>query len=466
MNSKFGFFSLLSRLHKDEHGTILVQFAVYFVALFGFIGLALDGGRYLLLHNSLQDLADAAALAGAAKLDGTRGAITRATAAAQAMADDNPPRWYDTGGSTSIGTPVFYSSLNPDTATTSDKDAKYIKVTTDVTEGGISKIVPTFLAAVGAGFKAASATAMAKATSSQCFPTSMMLCNPSEPQTGSTGDTSSFNPPVGAEFVFSVAGNTGDLNPGVFNLLDTPDGSGSDNAIKGFLSQQTPQFCFNGSTSTAHGQKTNATIVGINVRFDQRPNGDITGLDLTPAPVKIDGQANPGADCNKQTDVSAHSFPLPHDQSFTPATLSNGGSQQGSGPQLMDLQTYWANHHPGNLPTGVTTRWQIYQLEVAVIGNAGTWLTDTAEPHGAVCAPSSTEVAPEFYANRRLLTVAVVDCRYWGVHGNAENNIPINTYANFFLIRPSDGNIYTEYVGKNQINGANSLLRLIVQLVR
>jgi len=67
MNSKFGFFSLLPPLGNDERGTILVQFAVYIVAVFGFIGLALDGGRYLLLHNSLQDLADAAALAGAAK---------------------------------------------------------------------------------------------------------------------------------------------------------------------------------------------------------------------------------------------------------------------------------------------------------------------------------------------------------------------------------------------------------------
>jgi Flp pilus assembly protein TadG len=73
MNSKLGFFSLLSRLDKDEHGTILVQFTVY---LFGLIGLALDGGRYPLLHNSLQNLADAAALAGAAKLDGTSGATT------------------------------------------------------------------------------------------------------------------------------------------------------------------------------------------------------------------------------------------------------------------------------------------------------------------------------------------------------------------------------------------------------
>jgi Flp pilus assembly protein TadG len=471
MSSKLGFFSLLSRLDKDERGTILVQFTVYLVAVFGFIGLTLDGGRYLLLHNSLQDLSDAAALAGAAKLDGTSGAIARATAAAQAMADNNPPRWYDVGGSTSIGTPVFYSSLNPDTATTSDKDAKYIKVTTDVTAAGVSKVVPTFLIAVGAVSQPASAAAMAKATGSQCFATSMMLCNPSEPRTGSTGDTSSFDPPVGAEFIFSVAGNTGAFSPGVFNLLDTPEGSGSDVEIKKFLSQQTPQFCFTGGTSPAQGQKTNATIVGINVRFDQQPNGNTSGLDLTPAPIKISGQANPAnkqgrVNCNQQNDVSAQSFPLPHDRSFTPPTMSQGGSQQGSGPTLADLQAYWSNHHPGSLPADVTTRWQIYQLEVTGSGDAGIWKTDAVEPHGPVCAPTNTEVAPEFAAGRRLLKVAVVDCLYWGVHGNAVNNIPITTYADFFLIRPSDGNIYTEYVGKNQINGGNSLLRLIVQLVR
>ena len=163
MNFKFWHRAPLSRLGKDEHGTILMQFTVYLVAIFGFVGLALDGGRYLLLHNSLQDLADAAALAGATKLDGTSGAITRATAAAQAMADNNPPRWYDTGGSTSIGTPVFYRSLNPDIATTLDKEASYIQVTTDVTAGGVSQIVPTFLVAVGATSKPVRATAMAKA---------------------------------------------------------------------------------------------------------------------------------------------------------------------------------------------------------------------------------------------------------------------------------------------------------------
>ena len=59
----------------DQHGSILVQFTVYLVALFGLAGLLWDTGRYLLAHNDLQDLADAAASAGAADLDGTRNSL-------------------------------------------------------------------------------------------------------------------------------------------------------------------------------------------------------------------------------------------------------------------------------------------------------------------------------------------------------------------------------------------------------
>src|SRR3974377_1312900 len=98
MRLRIGLLSLLSRLGKDESATVLVQFSIYIIAIMGMIGLALDGGRFLLLNNSLQELADAAALAGAAQLDGLPDAITRADAAAQATASNNPPRWYDVGG--------------------------------------------------------------------------------------------------------------------------------------------------------------------------------------------------------------------------------------------------------------------------------------------------------------------------------------------------------------------------------
>jgi len=77
--------SFFSPLGRDERGTILVQFTISLIAILGFIGLALDGARVFLLHNDLQDLADAAARAGAASLDGTANALTNADAAARSL---------------------------------------------------------------------------------------------------------------------------------------------------------------------------------------------------------------------------------------------------------------------------------------------------------------------------------------------------------------------------------------------
>ena len=58
-------FACVGRFGRDERGTVLVPFILYLVAIMGMIGLAFDGARTILLHNGLQDLADAAALAAA-----------------------------------------------------------------------------------------------------------------------------------------------------------------------------------------------------------------------------------------------------------------------------------------------------------------------------------------------------------------------------------------------------------------
>jgi len=77
MREVFKLASFFSPLGRDERGTILVQFTISLIAILGFIGLALDGARVFLLHNDLQDLADAAARAGAASLDGTANALNQ-----------------------------------------------------------------------------------------------------------------------------------------------------------------------------------------------------------------------------------------------------------------------------------------------------------------------------------------------------------------------------------------------------
>jgi Flp pilus assembly protein TadG len=73
----FRLLSEIAKLVRDETGTVIVQFTVYLVVIFGMIGLALEGAQLFLLHNDLQDLADAAAIAGAKDLDGTNNAFAR-----------------------------------------------------------------------------------------------------------------------------------------------------------------------------------------------------------------------------------------------------------------------------------------------------------------------------------------------------------------------------------------------------
>lgn len=484
MRKSFGLHPLIVRLRRDKRGSIIIQSTLTIIVIMGMIGLALDGGRLFMVNNDLQDLADAAALAGAAKLDGTSGAMQRADAAARNL--NNNVRWWNVSGPKILALTSgvqFYktlSDLDADNPAQTDKDANYIKVTT-----GAWQVAPTFLVVVGAiSNNSTNATAVAESGTAMCVPMSMMLCNPYEPLTDSTGDTSNFNPAPGTMFVFGTTGNTR-YSPGVFNLLQDANQDNSDLAVEKLLAQQTADLCSTAGTRPAQGQKTNATQIGINVRFDQQPNGDVTGLDQTPAPIKIDGYVprngtnfcdgnlvndtpTPYSNCATDHTISC---PLPRDQTFS-SVGSSGGSQIGGGPALTDLQAYWSNHHPGILPTGVNTRYQIYQLEVAGTGNAKTWLTDTVEPHGPQCALASTEVPPEFAASRRVVPIAVVDCLYWGVKGNSVNKIRINSYADFFLTEatPSSGstsgNIYTEFVTTHHTDENGSGLHSIVRLVR
>src|SRR5947207_3302796 len=117
------------KLGRDERGTVLVPFTLYLIAIMGMIGLALDGARTILVHNQLQDLADAAALAAAEQLDGAQDALTRADTAARSLTTNTPTRWYDVSGAAILsGTDgvKFYNSLDPDTITTDPKTANYI----------------------------------------------------------------------------------------------------------------------------------------------------------------------------------------------------------------------------------------------------------------------------------------------------------------------------------------------------
>jgi hypothetical protein len=108
-------------------------------------------------------------------------------------------------------------------------------------------------------------------------------------------------------------------------------------------------------------------------------------------------------------------------------------------------------------------------LEAAGRGDAATWSTDAVEPHGPQCAPAG--VLPGT-ASRRVISVAVVDCLYWGVQGNSINNIRVGTYADFFLTEATPmtglnkGNIYTEFITTHQADDPSGGFHSFVRLVR
>ena len=233
----------------------------------------------------------------------------------------------------------------------------------------------------------------------------------------------------------------------------------------------------------------------MNVRFD---SPIASGDQSLSAPVVIDGftssgsgfncnryapsqggsgqptPAGSGPDWSQYTDASgvpanygtlcstpSTSCPLPRDRTIT--------NNMGNGVNAADLQLYWQNHHSGGLPAGATTRYQIYQQEVA--GTAAfTAASELREPHAPFCAKATLG-----NASRRIINVGVVDCSYWGITGK-KTLPPTTLYAQFFMTEPAlaDGSIYAEFVGafgvaSNSPTTANqpgNAIHQVVQLVR
>jgi Flp pilus assembly protein TadG len=470
------------------------------------------------------------------------------TAGGSSACPNTPARWFDGAAGTTIlprtAGVQFYSSLDPvngDTVTTDPKTANYVKVTT----GQDWQVAPAFLAGATAllGFAAPSssisASAMAQGNNiANCVLTQSFVCNPWEGSEGNAGTASNFSSHVSVGQMVTLVDGAGAA--GNWGLIEPPAGK-SPRLFDGFWSGLSiGSACTTGNSqgNTRPGNVGKFAQDGMNVRFDS-PIGNNPPSESVSAPIVIDGfqSSGNGFSCNRidpnitgnqnnggngipaepagfhQTDWinpntglpdngaaydnactnNLGSCPLPRDRSFTNVANNNqspwGLFQLGNGPNSADLQAYWTNHHGGTLPLGVTTRYQIYQREVPVAqGGLGT-ATFTAASHaaeneGPTCNKSSTGDI-----SRRVLTVAVVDCQYWGISG--EKALPATTLvAQFFMTEPAmsagpgvagggtpsgGGIIVGEYMGSSPVDNSNCLanpnslscaLHKIVQLVR
>ena len=177
----------LLNLHRDEDGSVLIWSTLVIFIIIGMVGLGVDGARILNLNSNLQEIADAAAIAGAQQLDGSAGAITNATNAAINLLQSSSTqpvsgdilKWSDVSASGYIivdsgpNAPKFFTSTG--TATTDPQQAARIQVTTMVRNVSI-----TFSAVSNVTSLSTSATATAQVSYSNCAPVQSFICNPYE----------------------------------------------------------------------------------------------------------------------------------------------------------------------------------------------------------------------------------------------------------------------------------------------
>lgn len=186
--AKLGWCSFLKRLCACEHGGVLIYLAFMLPMLMGAMALSVDLGRAFILNTELKDFPDAAALAGAAELDGRDGAMAASESAARSgLAGTllNVQAFATDGGGSGIvvdqvvllrNLPADGTNFTVGDTATSDADARFIFVSVvnrNVRSGlsralGVVSDYDTRARSI-AGFQAV-----------HCRIPAMMMCNPLE----------------------------------------------------------------------------------------------------------------------------------------------------------------------------------------------------------------------------------------------------------------------------------------------
>lgn len=480
----------IQNLARDEAGTILVFWGIALGVILGIVALSFDLGRASITRSELQSFADSVALAAAGELDGNADAIERATEAANLIVDSQN---FGNTGRTLTGeasyTLTFHASLPPsDTsamtaATTDPALAAFVRVS----------VTPTVVESTfGAAFAALTnrqnrdfevgANAVAGLSIYACDITPMMFCIPGP----DVWPDPSAKANIGKMVHLRAGGQGAAWGPGNFGFLDPtgalidPDGpcatlNGAQllACLVGGVDRITQ--CFNQrGVDTEPGQKVGLEDAFFNVRFDiyrSIMNSKHNDPDYAPAPNVIKGIVPRGnGSCvgnNSDGPPVSGTLPLPRDDCF-PACSRFGDGDWSAGRTEYVNWNYGITPGAPNTPDphpNARTRYEYYLAEIAA-ANGGPILTGRRETGLPTCS-SSPPAAPE----RRILTVAGVDCAKAGIRGSA-TNVPVREFYKIFLTEPVDSfGIYGEIVGSASVPGTSNegiggRVRDVVQLYR
>lgn len=480
-------FRFLRKLAWDEAGFVLVFYAICIPVLLGLIGLVIDGGRLLNLDAQTAAFSDAAALAAAARLDRSPGAIPAARAAALSL--QNRPRFAETGGDrlalrfaaqlSDLSNPAY--SL-PDWA---GAEAVYVEVTTSE-----ASLTGSFLALVGARPVPVRRRSLAESQYYACDVTPLVLCHPNPTSFAETARP-------GRQYRLTMDGNR---VAGSVALLDRPGVSGGNQSLRDLADDQ-PAFCY------ADGVKLRTTFASsefddaVNVRFDRyRGRAGPIASDLAvypPAPNIIQGRQYQSCASPLNLYNTTPPFALPRDSAFR-GLVPTGPWDKGTGDwriaapltgldarTALDEYILWNHADKGTEFQAhlrvAPSRWKIYLLELGLDerredvlvdtrGYAATATMPTGGPLGSPARERATPICyagsrPSTAARRRILYLSVVDCDGFPTTATASNLS--QRVARFFLTEPSDlGAILVEFTGLLTPTRDDGKLRHVVQLVR
>ena len=356
-----------------QRGTVAIATAVSAVALLGFLGVVVDGGRMFVAKTELQNAADACALAAAYELDGNANALTRAENAGIAVATRHMLNFQseavvatasDIQFSTTLSSPSGDNTNYQTQAAGAPAASKYAMCT--LTRPGFPVTVSSIVGATAKAVAARAVATIAPAQSACAIPLGVCSKGPA-PGYG-------FTPGEWVSGRFDAGGGL----TGSFNWIDfTPQGGG----LSELANLLTGQGMCNTSVGTDVGQSGllgNAAAKAWNSRFGLYQGGGGNPQPAT-APPDFTGY------------------------SYTPMSYP---AQADALPDFLSPQRVNNSSFQGNAATGLS------------ISEA--YSTSTSADHAA------------YGANRRLVTAPIIDCAGWV----SSQTVPIQDYACVLMLHP------------------------------
>jgi len=488
----------LTHLIRSQDAAVAPTVAISLFGLIAIGGIAFDYARLAAMDSELQAAADQAALAAATQLDQKSDAITRSTDAANNLIQNNSR--FASDRSTLSATLNFYDTYTQSSdsghATTDATKARFVQVTLSSRQANYS-LTPVIALFNSGGI---SAHAIAGMGSAICKVPPLMICNPRE---GSNPDDFPNSSDIGKGLKLE-AGGGGAWAPGNYGYLDF--GAGAHALEQALGANSDVENCISSDQiSTKPGNTASATDA-LNTRFDIFENGLTNYCDpsagncspsLNARKDVVHTQITAGAkgkapncgfatgsdpwtlpsteyapDPTTRTSVTPTNMGMPRD--ICHAVSSNGDCQGNAnrfGDGNWDRTLYFTvNHNPSDLSAAASwagktsttlTRYDVYKWELATTGAlnerkaelATTGKGGTPDYYSYPAPMCATGVgASTTVKDRRVLTVAVVDCTAGNVQGST--NIKVKKWVDMFLVEPSlnrartgQDQIYVEIVG-------------------